>query len=56
MTIHKAMEQARASVEMAMGGLSVQPEHDELVRSVLAGEITDDEFDERVLLLLGVNE
>lgn len=41
-SIEKAMENAKASLELS--GFKVGEGHTELVRKVLKGEITDDEF------------
>lgn len=43
--IEKAMKNAKASMEIS--GFTLTPEHEELVRKKLMGEITEEEFLEK---------
>ncbi|HZG72216.1 MAG TPA: hypothetical protein VEY51_11845 [Chondromyces sp.] len=48
--IEKAMKQAKAS--LAMEGIKTTIVHDELVRSILTKEITEEEFEKRVMEII----
>ncbi|MEW4308527.1 hypothetical protein Q0N12_02620 [Rossellomorea marisflavi] len=46
-TVHKAMQQAKTSVQME--GQIIEGKHSELVRKVLEGALSEEEFAEAVL-------
>lgn len=50
MSLEQSMKQAKAS--LSIEGMIVKKSHDELVRLILSKEITEEEFERRVQLLL----
>lgn len=52
MTLDKAMQQARASLEI--DGFIVKPEHERLIFSLLSGAIDEEEFDKQIQALLSL--
>ena len=54
MDVEKAMRQAKAS--LSIEGMEVKKSHDLLVKSVLTGAITNEDFENRIMELLLLEE